>query len=259
MSVKKKVISRLFQQCIEKRNMFFDNTEVKKACQELGFGNPFDVTKIDNTCILPAELLQADYCIAHLGDGHHRFVKGINNWYHEFEEITEDNIIKWEYKKSILDELNSSESNILSLGYNHQFIHNFLYDDINEPNPKIYNAHRTKFSFDYKAGKTSIQADKLQIEIDMTIELDGRVTIFECKNNFPANFAIYQIFHPFLYYQLMNKEHKLGIEEVNCCYILKEKSSSHTKVRMYLYVFSNQENLSSIKLIKCKEYNLIQK
>lgn len=258
MSKKKQVIEALFKECFSNKDMQFSNAAVKKESSKVGFRNPFDATKIDNSELLPVALLNENYFIAHLGQGDHKFVKGINNWYHKFEDIPEENKKDWTYKKSILNELDTSESNILSLVYNQRIIHDFLYDDI-IANPKIYNSHRTKYSFSYKAGETLIQANKLQMELDMTLELNGTVTIFEAKNNFSKDFAIYQIFHPFLYYRLMNEKHNLNIQEINCCYILKEKFDRYTKIRMYLYTFINQSIISSIKLIKCKEYNLTKK
>ena len=40
----------------------------------------------------------------------------------------------------------------------------------------------------------------------MTLEKDGYVTVFEGKNDFPENFAVYQLFHPYLYYQNLKKQ-----------------------------------------------------
>lgn len=44
------------------------------------------------------------------------------------------------------------------------------------------------------------------MEIDLTMELHGVVTIFEGKNGFPENFAVYQLFHPFKYFSLLKEE-----------------------------------------------------
>ena len=129
----------------------------------------------------------------------------------------------WGYKKSLLNDFDTSESNILSLGFNQKIIHDFLYDDITA-SPKVYNARRTKASLDYFIGKQKIETQKLQMEIDLTMELNGVVTIFEGKNNFPKDFAVYQLFNPYLYYQRIKQENQLKIKEINCCYLLRKKN-----------------------------------
>lgn len=49
MGMKQQVISRLFEICSQRGKFIFDNNLVKKVCTELGFGNPFDATKVDNS------------------------------------------------------------------------------------------------------------------------------------------------------------------------------------------------------------------
>ena len=77
-SKKQLVLEKLYLQCKEKNNYVFSNDEVKEIARELSFGNPFDVTKIDNSNKLPELLLQENIFIIHLGKGRHKFVKGIN-------------------------------------------------------------------------------------------------------------------------------------------------------------------------------------
>lgn len=96
---------------------------------------------------IPQILLDEDYFILHLGRGRHKFVKGINNGFHSFEDINEDNIFDWKYRKSILNEFDTSESNILSVAGNQRIIHDFLYEAI-VASPKVYNARRTKMEIE---------------------------------------------------------------------------------------------------------------
>ena len=86
-SKKGEVIEKLFKICKKKRNNTFHNDLVKKVCVEVGFGNPFDVTKLDNKSKLPDVLLKNDFAIIHLGNGYHKFIKGINKVYHDFEPV----------------------------------------------------------------------------------------------------------------------------------------------------------------------------
>ena len=117
MSKKKKVIEALFQECQKKKNMVFHNDLVKSICQKIGFGNPFDATKLDDKSKIPDLLKREDYTIIHLGKGFHQFLKGIDKAFHTFEPIREE--IDWEYQKSVLNEYNTSESNILSVANKH--------------------------------------------------------------------------------------------------------------------------------------------
>ncbi len=231
---------------------------VRNVSKKIGFGNPFDATKLDNTEKFPKELLENDYFIVHLGEGKHKFVKGITNGFHEFEEIPEENKFDWRYRKSILNEFDTSESNILSVVFNQRIIHDFLYDDI-VANPKMYGARRTKTSFEYFIGEEKITATNLQMEIDLTTEYNGVVTVFEGKNNFPQNFAVYQLYFPFFYYYTLKKNNKLDIKEINCCYVLRKKENNQSIIKIYQYTFEKPNDMTAIKLIKSAQYNLIKR
>ena len=67
MGTKQEVIKALYARCQASNDFVFDNNLVKDVCRELSFGNPFDVTKIDNSSLLPEELQQEDAFIVHLG------------------------------------------------------------------------------------------------------------------------------------------------------------------------------------------------
>ena len=257
MGNKQKVISEIFKMCQKSNNYVFDNNLVKSVCKKFNFGNPFDVTKIDDTTKFPKILLNEDYFIIHLGKRKHKFVKGIVNGFHDFEEVNE-NIYQWKYRKSILNEFDTSESNILSVAINQRIIHDFLYEDI-VASPKVYNSRRTKMSLKYFVANEEIITENLQMEIDLTMELNGVITIFEAKNGFPKNFAIYQIFHPFKYYSNLKKEKELDIKQINCCYILRRKEKGNTFLKLYSYTFEDENNMTSIKLLKCSQYNLIKR
>jgi len=258
MGTKEEVITEIFNICKKKKDFTFDNTLVKQVSKKYNFGNPFDVTKLDNTSKFPQILLDEDYFILHLGSGRHRFIKGIKNGFHSFEEIDEDNVFDWKYRKSILNEFDTSESNILSVASNQRIIHDFLYEDI-VSSPKVYNSRRTKMDLSYRIGKEKIRAHNLQMEIDLTMELNGIVTVFEGKNGFPENFAIYQLFHPFKYYSKLKKENKLDIKRITACYVLRKKKRGNSVLRLYNYTFEDEDDMTSIKLLKSAQYNLIKR
>ncbi len=258
MGKKQQVISRLFTICRKRGDWTFDNVLVKTVCREVGFGNPFDATKVDSSSILPDDVRKADYFIVHLGKGRHRFVRGVSLGYHSFEPIEKYECIEWKYRRSLLNELDTSESNILSVASNQRVIHDFLYDDI-VASPKAYNARRTRLSFSYWVGNELVSADGLQMEVDFTFEYQGVVTVMEGKNGLPPDFAIYQLFHPFRYYVEINRQKNLGIREVTGCYILRKRTAGDSILRLYHYTFSDPERIASIRLLKKAEYRLVKR
>lgn len=84
---KSQVLLRLLTWCKANNTMIFHNDKVKEFACEVGFGNPFDVTKLDNLNLLPQHLRDLDLAVIHLGRGNHAFVEGIRHIYHPFEAI----------------------------------------------------------------------------------------------------------------------------------------------------------------------------
>lgn len=247
------VLLDLYKHCEKQGNFIFHNDLVKEFAKIHKFGNPFDATKLDCSDKLPQLFKDQNICLLHLGGGNHKFIKGINKLYHIFEPIQES--IKWNYKKSLLNEYNDSESNILSVANNQRILHDFLFGedlefenlDINK-RPKTYFPHRTKTTLEYTFENEKISAQNQQIEIDLTLEFEGIIGIFEAKNGTPSDFNIYQIYHPFLYYHNSN----LLIKNIICCYLVRNENS----LKLWAYTFDNPLQLDSIKFIKSKEYIL---
>ncbi len=264
MNKKDQVLTEIFQQCQKQNDYVFHNDLVKDIARKVGFGNPFDATKIDNKGKLPEILLENDYAVIHLGNGNHQFIKGIGKVYHNFEPI--QHTLQWNYKKSILNEYNSSESNILSVANNQRILHHFLFgrdtefEDIDiSKRPKTYFPHRTKTSFSYNFGSDlCLDLENIQIEIDLTIEFRGTIGVFEGKNGKPDNFAIYQIYHPFLYYHKANQLSGIGgkIKEIFGVYVVKTIENGVTNLKIWAYTFENPLDITSIKFVKSVCYQL---
>lgn len=85
---------------------------------------------------------------------------------------------------------------MLSVGSNLKIFHQFLYEN-DYVIPKIYFPRRTKTSFEYYFENEKVVMENIQMEIDLTMEYNGMVTVFEGKNGLPENFAVYQIFFIF--------------------------------------------------------------
>lgn len=251
-SRKQAVVARLYADCLAGGNLTFDNAAVRRAATAVGFRNLFDATKIDNTAALPAALVDDDAFIVHLGRGQHRFVYGISAGYHRFEPIPEECCYQWRYRRSILNHINTSESNTLSVGYNQRIIHDFLYEDITA-SPRMYGSNRTQIPLDYRIGGDSIAATRVQVEIDFTLEYLGMITVFEAKNGAPEDFNVFQLFNPYRYYLQAAEKENLPITGINCCYLLRQGD----RLRLYLYSFTDLQNPGSIRLERNAEYTLV--
>ncbi len=252
MSLKHQVLQDLYDYCLQHNNMVFHNDIVKDISRKNKFGNPFDATKLDSTDKLPQFMKDNDLCILHLGKGNHRFLKGIHILYHKFEPIQKS--VVWEYRKSLLNEYNDSESNILSVANNQRILHDFLFGvDLEFDNlpvskrPKTYFPHRTKATLAYNFGEEHIVCEKQQIEIDLTIEYGGTICVFEAKNGEPTDFNIYQLYNPFLYYYKAFPDNKTV-----CVYLVRNGDS----LKLWLYTFADPLQIGSIQFIKSREYNL---
>jgi hypothetical protein len=258
---KKEIIGELFKRCEAKGSFVFDNDFVKDVLRETSSAaNPYDMTKIDDLSKLPRRLVDEGFTIVHLGNGRHKFLKCLDILYHKFEFIEDKEIINWPYRPSILNDFSLSESSILSLVNNHRIIHDFLYQDFSAA-PKMYNSERkNSINFEYYVGKEKIKVENLQIEIDLTLELNGYVTIFEGKNTPPTswlgNFNMLQLYNPFRYYYNLCQENKLLIRKLSACYLIRQKQDENSNLRLYNYTFTDPLNLSSVKLLKKREYRL---
>lgn len=244
----------LFEHCQKSGQWEFNNETVKKIGQKLGFGNPFDATKIDSKYQLPEALRSRGYCVAHLGKGKHKFIQAINQWYHEFEDIEEDEKWRWRYRSSLLNDLESGEASALSLAYNQRLLHDFLYEDITAT-PRIYLPGRTRINMEYFVAGVKLSTEDQQLEIDLTLEYQGRITVIEAKNRFLRDFAVYQIFHPVKYYIVKTKDLDRSDVRLDACYILRQKQ----RVRIYLYEFEDSDRVDSIRLVRKAEYELVRR
>lgn len=94
-SKKKRVLEALYAFYKERGDFVFSNEEVKQACAQIGFVNPFDVTKIDSSLVLPDALIADNAFVIHLGKGNHQFVFGIDAGYYRFETVPESFKRNW--------------------------------------------------------------------------------------------------------------------------------------------------------------------
>ena len=248
MGKKLDILEAIYQRCVERNDMEFGHDDVKRECDAVNFRNPFDVTKIDDRHKLPQLCLNDDVFVAHLGDGRHMFIRGVSTCYHDFEPVPADCTKQWEYKRDLLAHLDTSASSIVSAVFNHHIIQDFLYpDELVVPN--IYPGGRTVCGIDYKVEDVDI-SEKVQFEIDFTLEHDGMVTVFEAKNGKPDNFNVFQLFNPFQYYSKKVD----NMKSLNCCYLLRHEN----RLRLYLYTFDDHARPASIRMLSNAEYILVE-
>ncbi|MDE2910926.1 MAG: hypothetical protein OXQ99_17180 [Chloroflexota bacterium] len=263
MSKKKAVLARVFEDCIKKGETVFHNSYVKKVSEEMGFGNQYDATKLDRLAKYPDIINQKGYFLIHLGKGYHRFVPNQSLGYHQFEPINEGELMPWEYVPGVLNDFDTSEANILSIAYNQSVLHDFVYGD-RRANPQVYLARRTKFTGSYMIAEDTIDATQVQMEMDLVLELNGNVTVFEAKNGFHDDFAVYQLFHPYLYFDDHRRSGKLNLGDIQCCYLQRKKTrrrknqQQSSVLRLHLYRFRDRE-MASIELLRKREYELKMK
>jgi len=257
---KKDIIEYIYKECKKNENYIFDNEYVKDILKKLNSKtNPYDITKLDDTSKYPKSLIDDNMALIHLGDGKHKFVPYLDKLYPKFEDIKDDEKLKFLYRPSILNDFAISESSILSTAFNHRIINDFLYSDI-VANPKLYISERKRgLSFEYFIGNEKLSFENLQIEIDFTIEYNKIVTVFEAKNcakSWIENFNIYQIYNPFRYYYDLKTKNKIDIKDIYACYLLRKKDKNNSTIRLYLYTFENPLDITTLKLIKKREYIL---
>lgn len=263
LSRKQQVLEKLFERCRKRGSMEFSNDDVRYIASQVGFGNPFDVTKVDTRESLPPSIIEKGYCIAHIGRGKHRFIRELKHWYHDFECIEDDETFEWRYRKSLLNDLDRGEASTLSLALNQRILHDFIYEDVVAA-PKVYIPGRTRTNLAYSVGNTPLEAKDQQLEMDLVLEYQGKVTVLEAKNRAISNFAVYQIFHPINYYLNRAKQANLWLSyrDINACYILKEVQRGRNPtacLRLYLYEFDDPDRLDSVKLVRKARYRLRQR
>ena len=258
MGKKQDVLERLFLESQASGNPYLSKTQVRRACDRFQFGNQFDATKVDHSRIYPDVMKRGDgHFIIHLGEGNHQFVPNMSVGYHRLEAVLPTETQDWLYRPSLLNEYDSSESNILSVAFNQRILHQFLYDSVGS-SPNLYLPRRTKISGAYRLDGKAIEYSKLQMEMDAVVELDNEVTIIEAKNGFPDDFAVGQLFHPYLYFDDLRTSHELDIKRIQCCYLQRSRRTKRgggSVIRLHLYEFNGRE-LASIRLLRKAEYRL---
>jgi len=253
MGKKQDVITELYKICEKRKDFVFGNELVKTVCKKYKFGNPFDVTALSHTSKLPDILKSNDCFISHKGKGNHAFIKGISIAYHKFETIPISRT--WQYRKSLLEEFDTSESNVISYAINQGILFDFLYDDVNRK-PFVYYSQRFKSDLDFRIGRAKITANQVRFKSALILEDNGVVTIIGGKKGLPQDFAVNQFYYPFSYFCKLKNESNLDVKQINCCYVLRGQKEGNSTITVFLYTFENEDNMASIQLLKSTQYHI---
>ncbi|MCD6162757.1 MAG: hypothetical protein J7K40_10140 [candidate division Zixibacteria bacterium] len=113
-------------------------------------------------------------------------------------------------------------------------------------------------------GKAYAHFSNLQIEIDLTMEYNNKVTVFEGKNTknsetWLTDFNVYQLYNPYRYYYDLKEDNKIDIQEINACYLVRQKRDNGSYLRLYKYYFSNPSDITTIILLKKREFRLTRR
>lgn len=233
----------------------FTNDDVKAACIQTKFKNPFDVTKVDSIYDLPKTMREKGYFMFHLGGGTHAFIMG--NGYHEFEKINKSDSITFPVKPRIIDNLSESEAGALSFIFNKGIIQDFL--GVNDFTLNINIARRSRVTFDFKIGDKNLHISGQQIEIDGIFDTeDGMIATVEAKNKANKDFEIRQLFMVQKYFDMLEAEKRIP-KKINLHILFLVKPQHQRIYRLYEYKFLDSDDMNSIKLVKAKEYRILMK
>ncbi len=233
----------------------FTNNDVKAACIRTGFGNPFDVTKVDSFYDLTKRMREKNYFMFHLGRGNHAFIRGTqeHNGYHEFESISGKDVISFHIKSRIVDSIGQSEAGTLSFIFNKGIIHDFLGAKGQNINMNI--ARRARVTFDFRINSETLHIAGQQIEIDAIFDTeDGTIATVEAKNKENKDFEIRQLFMVQKYFDMLEAR---GITQNIKLHILFLVGAKKNLYKLYEYKFSDHDDMNSIRFVRAKEYQIV--
>ncbi|MBZ2164485.1 type II restriction enzyme [Methanobacterium spitsbergense] len=172
--------------------------------------------------------------------------------YHNLEEKTKeiDNCVFPSYIESIDFNNIKSETQAINCAYITGIISDFLEDK--EIYPTV-EGRMTSGQFDFKILDTKssqifdLEIDNSQIEIDGAYEGLDFLSLFEAKIEYPENFLVRQLYFPF---RTLNDRVSKNIKNIFLVY-------SNGIYSLYEYVFENKDCYNSLKLIKQKNYSII--
>lgn len=209
------------------------------------------MTKFDNSANLP-ELFK-DNNLAILPITSNSYMIARFQTYKKFEETEEEEITKISFPEYIqsLDYNNiTSEALAINCAYITQILEDFLEEENLVP---TISGKMGSGNFEFKISKNETETEYLNIVVQNSrIEIDGgfeginSLALVEAKNVISDDFMVRQLYYP---YRLWKNKINKPVRPVYMVY-------SNGIFNVYEYKFENDENYSSIKLVKSKKYSI---
>lgn len=209
------------------------------------------MTKFDNSANLP-ELFK-DNKLAILPITSNSYMIAKFQTYQEFEKTEDEEIIKINFPEYIqsLDYNNiTSEALSINCAYITQILENFL--DEEDLVPTI-SGKMGSGNFEFKINKNEGENEYINVTVQNSrIEIDGgfegvnSLALIEAKNVISDDFMVRQLYYP---YRLWKSKINKPVRPIYMVY-------SNGIFNVYEYKFENDEDYSSIKLVKNKKYSI---
>lgn len=209
------------------------------------------MTKFDNSANLP-ELFKKNN-LAILPITSNSYMVGKFQTYKKFDKIDDEEITKINFPEYIqsLDYNNiTSEALAINCAYITRILEDFL--DEEELVPTI-NGKMGSGNFEFKISKNEHEDEYINISVQNSrIEIDGgfegvnSLALIEAKNVISDDFMVRQLYYP---YRLWKSKINKPVRPIYMVY-------SNGIFNVYEYKFENDEDYSSIKLVKSKKYSI---
>lgn len=242
-----------WQKLFDKYNIYEavekDGYYIITADQIREFREPRLMTKFDHNEDLPIIFKEAKLSIMPVSRNKYRISN--NEMFSELKETTfeVDSFPLPEYIESITPDSITSEAIALNCPYLTGMIADFIGDDDIYPTVSGKMSSKT-FSFNIENVLTK-RLDKIDVENSM-IEIDGAyegtkyLTIVEAKQTLADNFLIRQLYYPFRVWK------NRVVKDIKLVYFVYSNSVFH----FFEYIFEDEQNYNSIRLVKQKNYTL---
>jgi hypothetical protein len=97
----------------------------------------------------------------------------------------------------------------------------------------------------------------LQIEMDGIYETENTIASVEVKNTEHKDFEIRQLFVAMKYFEMLKDKGTIPKEvKIRQLFLIRFKKRQENYFELYEYEFTDKSNPNSIKLVKCKRYNI---
>ena len=205
---------------------------------------PRIITKLDSKKDLPKFFVENNLFVLPIKNGEYAIIKG--DGYVEIENISGDGI---PYKSKLPFDCDgflngTSESENLDKAYAISMLRTFLNLNYDEKMFLTIRGRKYSNNFSFYVNKFLINVSGVQIEIDAGFETKDKLILIEAKNSNTRNTIIRQLFYPYLHWKQLSKKEII--------LIFFEKNKEYFS--FYQYIFTDEKDYNSIKLIKSEKF-----